>query len=402
LPWPRRVLLWFAALALLLSAASITAAADAASARGSGGGREVSPLASARGAGMVATGRAERPPAQAPADPRFGVAVGTPPSDMPTALQAVGASIWYAYDNFLGPQGTQAALIRSDIPYDLDELARRARAAPGGVWLIGNEPNTGGQDDISPDAYADFVAHVATAIRAADPTAVLVGPNILNWDQTCVGCPGFMAGRLWSESFVASYYTRYGPLPFDAWGVHAYVLDWSRLPMVDAPFAQTELAATRAWLDRWGLDLPIWLTEFGVIYGWEGLEWVEINGDFRAVPQGRFRNDLIGSYLDQMLDWLTRNGPTMRIERWFLYTMTPTIENWATRPVGLALLEPDSLTPSPFGQQYRNWSLRAVAGGEADHRQSAGARGAVESPRAPPAGVPEAPPNTPREQTGTR
>jgi len=399
MPWRRRALLWLAALTLVLPAAS--ADADGPSLHGIRGRGEDRPLANASGVGMAA-GAAQSPTAQAPADPRFGVAGGMRATDMPAALQTVGASIWYAYDNYEGPQGSQAALIRSDVPYDLTELARRARSAPGGVWLIGNEPNTGGQDDISPDAYADFVAHITTAIRAADPTAVLVGPNILNWDQTCVGCPGFIPGRTWSEAFVASYYARYGPLPFNAWGVHAYVLDWSRLPMVDAPFAQTEVIATRAWLDRWGLNLPIWLTEFGVIYGWEGLEWVETNGDLRAVPQGRFRSDLIGSFLDEMLDWLTRNGPTMRIERWFLYTMAPTIEPWATRPVGLALLEPNALTPSPFGQQYRNWSLRAVAGGETDRRQGAATRGAVEAPREQPPGSPDAAPNTPRPETGTR
>src|SRR5438067_7402611 len=147
------------------------------------------------------------------ADSRFGVAVGALPSDMPTALHNVGATLWYQYDNHIGPSGNQIALIRPTEPYDPNELVRRARAAPGGVWLIGNEPNVGGQDDHSPAAYADFLVWVAGIIRGADPTAILVGPGVLNWDQTCTGCTGITSGRTWSEQFLTSYRQRYGPLP---------------------------------------------------------------------------------------------------------------------------------------------------------------------------------------------
>src|SRR5712692_5880350 len=242
-------------------------------------------------------------------DPRFGVVVGAGPPNLTDALRTVGASSWYTYGNHSGPAGNQIALVRPTEAYDPDEFTRRARAAPGGIWLIGNEPNTGGQDDISPEGYAQFLVWVAGLIRAADPTAILVGPGVLNWDATCTGCGSMTTGRAWSAAFVTIYQQRYGPLPLNAWAMHTYTIDWTRLPMLDSAQDQAQLLAARAWLDSRGLNLPIWLTEFGVVYGWDGLQWVQqADGYTRAVPQGRFRTDLIAPYLDRMLDWLVRNG----------------------------------------------------------------------------------------------
>ncbi len=278
---------------------------------------------------------------------------------MSGALQSTGATLWYMYDNHVGPSGNQVALLRATEPYDPAEFTRRARAAPGGVWMFGNEPNTGGQDDITPDAFAQFVSWAVGFIRAADPTAILVGPGVLNWDATCTGCAGTRSGHSWSDDFITVYQQRYGPLPFNAWSLHAYTIDWGHLPMLDAEQDKAQLTATRTWLDAKGLNLPIWITEMGVIYGYDGLQWVRQNdGTAKAVPQGRFRSDLIAAYLDQMLDWLVRNGSTLRIDRWFLYGLTPVTEPWSTVPVGVALLEPNSSTTlSAFGQQYRNWAL---------------------------------------------
>jgi hypothetical protein len=47
---------------------------------------------------------------------------------------------------------------------------------PDWIWIIGNEPDVAGQDDMSPAAYAEFFGHVAMALtkalRARDPQAV--------------------------------------------------------------------------------------------------------------------------------------------------------------------------------------------------------------------------------------
>src|SRR5262249_15376056 len=264
--------------------------------------------------------------------------------------QSAGASLWYKYDNHSGPSGNQLALLRATEPYDPAEFTRRAQAAPGGVWLFGNEPNIGGQDDITPAAFAQFVSWAVGYIRAADPTAFLVGPGVLNWDATCTGCGNPRSGRSWSDEFVTVYQQRYGSLPFNAWSLHVYTLDWTRLPMLNVEQDKAQIAATRAWLDSRGLNLPIWVAELGVIYGYDGVQWVrQPDGTSKAVPTGRFRSDLNSAYLDQMLDWLVRNSAPLRIDRWFLYGLAPVVEPWSTVPVGIALLQPGSSSaPSAF------------------------------------------------------
>ena len=293
-------------------------------------------------------------------DPRFGVVIAGPntedPSFLAATLEALGAGSWFSFAGNRANVTGRVELVRPGA--DLKDLTTRARARPGGAWLIGNEPNVPGQDDLQPGAYADFLAQVSDAIRSADPTAVLVGPNVLNWEKTCTGCPGFGQGRSWSEAFLAAYQERYGKVPLDAWGIHTYSLDWDNLPLTDAAADHAQLISTRTWLDARGLRLPLWLTEFGVIWGFEGIEWVDQGGRRTARPVGQFRADLVGNYLDSMLAWLTGSGGQARVERWFLYATAPPPEPYATEMAGIALMEPGRLILTPFGERYRAWSVR--------------------------------------------
>ena len=293
-------------------------------------------------------------------DPRFGVVIAGPNTEnrsfLAATLDALGAGSWFSFAGNRADASGRVELVRPGA--DLNDLAGRARVKPGSSWLIGNEPNVPGQDDMQPGSYADFLAQVSRAIRGADPTAVLVGPNVLNWEKTCTGCRGFAQGRSWSEAFLAAYHERYGELPLDAWGVHTYSLDWDHLPLVDAVTDEAQLSSTRAWLDARGLPMPIWLTEFGVIWGFDGIEWVDQGGHRMAHPVGRFRSDLVGGYMDSMLAWLTGPGALARVERWFLYATAPPPEPYTTEPAGIALMEPGRLVLTPFGERYRFWSTR--------------------------------------------
>jgi hypothetical protein len=296
------------------------------------------------------------------ADPRFGVVVTGPLLSARTeaiggALRALGAGAWYCYARCADFVPGQVEMVRPGA--DFAEVAARASSRRGRAWLLGNEPNVPGQDDLDPSAYADFVAQVAATIRGADPTAVLVGPNVLNWETTCTACPGFASGRLWSEAFVRAYVARYGPLPLNAWGVHTYNLDWLHLPLVNVEQDLAELAAVKAWLDSEGLPHPIWLTEFGVMWGFDGIEWIpQPDGGYVAEPRGAFGSDVTADYLHRMLVWLTETGASAGIERWFLYATTPPAEPYASVPTGLALLDPESLAPTELGAIFRAWAVR--------------------------------------------
>src|SRR5205823_12447737 len=133
-----------------------------------------------------------------------------------------------------------------------------------------------------------------TAVRGADPTAFLVGPQVLNWDVACQGCGGLASGHAWSDSFLASYQQRYGALPLNAWSLHTYDLDWTHLPLTNAQAAITDLQAARAWLDQRGLSLPLWLSEFGVEWVYDGLQWQQqADGNWKAAPTGPPRQDAV-------------------------------------------------------------------------------------------------------------
>jgi hypothetical protein len=145
--------------------------------------------------------------------------------------------------------------------------------------------------------------------------------------------------------------------------MHTYSLDWLRLPLTDADADQQQLIGARGWLDASDLDLPIWLTEFGVIWGYDGIEWVPRPGSgFVAEPRGSFRSDLVQAYLDRMSGWLKRTGPTLRIERWFLYGTSPPPEPYAEATAGVALLESESTALTTLGERYRAWSLGRLPG----------------------------------------
>jgi hypothetical protein len=277
-------------------------------------------------------------------------------AEITTTLDQLGAGPWYTFDASVGRARGQVGLLRPGA--DHQRVTALVRSAPGGAWLIGNEPNVPGQDDQDPGEYADFLASVVETVRGADPTAQLIGPNVLNWDATCTLCPGYASGRTWSEAFLSIYLARYGELPFDAWGMHTYSLDWQRLPLADANADRQQILGARAWLTAQGLDLPIWLTEFGAIWGYEGLEWVdrpETAGQIE--PRGTYRLDLLEAYLDQMLGWLKQEGPGLGVQRWFVYALTPVAEPYASAPTGIALVDPADSALTPLGERYRRWSF---------------------------------------------
>lgn len=122
---------------------------------------------------------------------------------------------------------------------DAETLAAIARANPGSLWLVGNEPDVKWQDNVEPAAYARLYHQACTAIKGADPTArVAIGG---------VSQPTPLRMR-YLEAVLAAYREQFGAaMPVDVWNVHNFILREER--------------------GSWGVDIPPGLPDDrGILY----------------------------------------------------------------------------------------------------------------------------------------
>ncbi|HLZ07414.1 MAG TPA: glycosyl hydrolase, partial [Chloroflexota bacterium] len=238
-------------------------------------------------------------------------------------------------------------------------------------WLIGNEPNVDGQDNVSADYYSGELAYYFSTIKGADSTAKIVGPNILNWNQICNNsCDGFQSGHSWVDGFRAAWAAGHlgAEPPFDVWALHAYQIDWYHLPMTDPAQQEGDIGAMSAYLGAIpaSASKPIWLSEFGVLWAYDGFNYMP-NGSCQAGtncigPIGPYDQAAVTSWMNSFDGWLAANAATKRMQRWFLYTSFGLPEPYATVYGGVSVVT--SINPgaplSPSGEIYRQQSLMPV------------------------------------------
>ena len=255
-------------------------------------------------------------------DPRFGLIIGGQADATAHALALLHAQ-W-----FIGAASADLAHAPTRVqpinPDDLAGLAADARQYPGRYWSLELEPNGWNAPEAraQPAAYAQTLHAVATALKAADPTARLIGPDVLNWSAPCIGCGGMVTGEAWTQAMRAAYLADYGQeVPIDVWTIHTYPLDWQHLPTVNYPLMEQQLIALRQYLD--GIPSlagrPIWDTELGAHWGYTAYQFKTINGRSVLVPAGTLRSDLVEDYVRQMLAWLVANGARYGVARWFVF-----------------------------------------------------------------------------------
>lgn len=282
--------------------------------------------------------------ATAPADDRFGVIL-TENTFFQRSLQLMGIRWYldYSFDVRGVPAGAAKALkVRANQSSTAEELQSAARRRPGSYWIVGNEPNSPAQDDLDPESYARVFNSVVATLKAADPQAKIVAPEILNFDATCRGCQGYVPGRGWLEAFRRAYLTLYGQEPpVDVWSIHTYDLDWTQLPQGDYQAQIREVAAFREYLSTLpeGGAKPIWVTEFSVVWAYDGIQWKSAGSDSLAYPVGALREDRLKDYLEGMVSWLRSNAQPLNIQRWFLFSSHPYREPWAAESGGLVLVQ---------------------------------------------------------------
>jgi hypothetical protein len=249
-----------------------------------------------------------------------------------------------------------------------DLVTEYAASVPGSAWYIGGETNVPAQDGISESAYVVEFDYYEQLIRAADPTAVILGPSVLNWDFTCVGCGGYQSGHDWMQNFVTAYAIAHGgdSPPIDAWALDAYPLTWSAsaeypnpLPMTEWELVTEQIVGMRDFLESdvpGHADTPIWVTEVASHWAYDSLGW---DGANIGIPDTPYRWDLMDEYVGNLAEWLNSNGDLYKIDRWFFYRGYIEIANHAKFGyAGIYLFETGdtgaALTPT--GEVYRDFA----------------------------------------------
>ncbi len=205
-------------------------------------------------------------------------------------LDAIGP-VWYYTYGFEGasiPGHERVYLVRPG--YDPSALRQALRRDRGAWWIVGNEPNDPYQDNLSPAAYAAFYQRFVSEARRWDSTCRLVPAGIANCDWE------------WAQAFREAYRQAEGEYPpVDAWNVHNYILEPERDQLDLAEF-QRRIVAFRAWMAEIGAqDTPLWLTEFGALYG--------------TGQDGRPPQDLeqAAAYMASTVEWLAAGD---QVQRW--------------------------------------------------------------------------------------
>ena len=265
-----------------------------------------------------------------PKDDRFGLIASGPARDW--QVKNLGATWIIDFDSDPGdaPAGTHKVPFIQVAPrtgrVSPSDLAALTARTPGSYWYIGGEPNVPQQGNMTPEAFVDEFDYYATEIRAADPTALIMGPSILNWDFTCTECGGFTSGESWMRSFIDAYAVAHeGASPsVDVWSIDAYPLTWDTVPMTNWQIVRDQILGFRQYLADevpGHATTPIWVTELAS--HWAFSTWIIEDGGL-ALPtdldiESDYLWDEMEGYMDGILGWLKTNGEAVNVERWFFF-----------------------------------------------------------------------------------
>ena len=295
-----------------------------------------------------------------PADTRYGVVVHTSDvSFQEFSLNTLQAEWFLDYGRSTGPAGFQKVISVMALPGpSAAEVQALAAQAPGAVWYVVGEPNR--QAGYLSDA--DIINRIPqfqalyTSIKAADPTALITSPSVLNWAFTCNGCGGYRSGQDWMTAFLRQYKAIVGSEPpIDIWAIDVYPLDWLSLPTVDASIPIDQISGMRDHLNTLPAHSgkPIWVTEMALHWGWSDLKFV----DGLPTPCGTYQTGQVLEYFQTLFDWLEANSSGMNIQRWFTFsTYMDIAQGSAESYAGVTLFDGPGVGASltPVGQYLKS------------------------------------------------
>jgi len=254
-------------------------------------------------------------------------------------------------------------------PYSDAAITAMATEASGSYYQLGNEPNLFDDEPNQPHVYAAALNYYVTRIKAVDPTAKIVGPNVLNFDFTCIGCAGYKSGHLWLDQMRTAYVNAYGEEPpFDIWAIHQYPLDWFNFPTVNDAILAQDLDAFGEYLNT----IPghegaeIWITEFGLHWGFEGIQHQQIDtlepcdpavvSQCYSGPVGEYQTDAVIGYLSRLTSFYKNNSSRLNLQRWFLWRNYYNFGPNPTGTNGLTLFDSEhqGAAMTPVGLAYRD------------------------------------------------
>jgi len=247
---------------------------------------------------------------------------------------------------------------------------------PGGIWLVGNEPDrTYYMDDVLPSQYARAYHDVYAFIKERDPSAQ-------------VGIGGVVVPtplRLqYLDMILDEYLNHYGhPMPVDVWNTHVHMVqevrdDWGAdiPPGIDEEtgtlFTKSQHADLetfkqlvidlRTWMAARGQqDKPLIITEFGIL-------WPQWLVDEYGVP---FDPPRVINFMQQTMTWLDSYAdPELGypadnyrlVQRWNWYSLDddslsdpedPTSYRWNGW-----LFESDTQQRSVFGDAFADFTAQ--------------------------------------------
>lgn len=267
-------------------------------------------------------------------------------------LGAYGGTVYREYSQSATQDGEPQRIRLIRYPQTVTQVAVASMTTRGLWWELGNETNNADQDgglttDAAALVYTQWYHDTVAAIRAADPTAKILGPSVLGWTLYC--CEPFLAtGQRAYQRFVAAHQQLYGTLPMlDALTYHYY-------PATSYDLAYSEGELTH----QFGMA-----ADYAAAHGWRiaVTEWGHwsVQGDPACTSSGQTeaarshytrhglstfaaRGSLLAVYFANVYPGCHNNGRTAYL---FHPDGTLTVEGQAHRAFVQGM--PSTLTPSP-------------------------------------------------------
>lgn len=301
------------------------------------------------------------------ADPRYGLIVT---SDQSRAFEVFGAVDYINYSVVATdtPEGAKKVLFLNSVnPVQTETIQDAAASAPGSVWYVLGEPNA---HDVSVQDVLIGLHDTYAAIKAADPTALITSPSILNFSFNCINCGGYLHGATWITNYFFDYIDLFGEEPpVDIWAIDVFPIVWpggglsaeDAFPTVRDDIVVKQLLEFREWVDSRESTRgdPIWITEFGLHWGFQDWSFGVEGCGGSPSPVGDYLADEVQDYLMRTYTWLEANSEPLNIERWFTFSSFKDIEICqGDSGNGLSFLDSKDASgnPTDIGTFYYNWT----------------------------------------------